>query len=144
MSSSTAWMNEIAFVPITQDLYRALLRRYSRGVHSVVEDVLRDFLERTSDDVCEETAATNGLWFGSVYLPEGTRLRTRYRGAYRYMQVAKDAIEYEGRAFPSVAQAVNFVRGQTSNNAWKVLEIQRPNDPSWVPADTLRRSGGLR
>ncbi len=137
--STTAWMNEIALVPISQDLYREVLRRFPKGVHSVVEDVVRDFLERTADEVKSGHTTKDGLWFGAVFLPDGTRLRTKYQRAYRYMEITGDSIIHDGQRYPSVSQVVNFVRGQTSNNAWKVLEIQRPTDPAWVPAESLRR-----
>ena len=42
------------------------------------------------------------------------------------------------KAFESMSQLARAMRGDTSNNAWKVLEVKRPGDASWKLADFLR------
>lgn len=79
-----------------------------------------------------------GLRWGPVMLPGGTKLRTKYRGERLIATVVEEAVEWQGPRFESVASAVNSMRGGTSNNAWKVLQVKRPHDVNWQAAELLR------
>ncbi len=77
-----------------------------------------------------------GYRWKRVFLPHGTRIRMRYKGKYYYAQVQEDEIIYEGRAI-SPSELANNVTN-SSRNAWRDLEIRRPEDDEWYSADDLR------
>ncbi len=141
---SLASMNNFVAVPIPLEIYRELLARYPDRAHAVIEDVVADFLDRTADDVPSNRRGRGaGVYWDALFLPDKTRLRTKYYGEYKYADVKADKLVYDGKIYPSVAQVTNKMRDNTSNNAWKVLEVLRPNDSQWIPADVLRKRGGL-
>jgi hypothetical protein len=72
-------------------------------------------------------------------LPHGTELRTSHFGSYKVARIEDGAVVWEGRSFDSMSRLARAMRGNTSNNAWKVLEIKRPADDRWQLADALRR-----
>ncbi len=130
-------------VPVSLDLYRELLSRHPYP-NGVIEDVLQDFLDRTADAIpASKKGRGNGLHWEASFLPEKTRLRAKHYGEYKYADVKGDHVVYEGKAYSSVAAAINAMRGNTSNNAWKVTQVMRPTDTEWVGALRIRRQGGL-
>lgn len=123
-------------VPINLALYQELIRRHGIAANEVIQYQVEMFLERTQDDSFIDQ--TFGIAWEKLFLPEGTQLRTKYYREYKYAEVKKDKIVYEDKNFPSVSSAVNVMRGGTQNNAWNVVEIQRPVDSSWISAKHLR------
>ncbi len=134
-------LDSFVAVPLPHDLYAQLVRRYPTGVSSVLEQVLQDFLDRTEDDFAakQEDARENGVQWDALYLPHGTQIRTKYFGKYPIAEVAAGEILLEGRKYASMSQLARAMRGNTSNNAWVVLEIKRPTDRDWIRADRLRK-----
>ena len=132
--------DEFVAVPIPVDLYAELLSRHPGRVSTVIENVTRDFLERTAEDHPKKRRPNGaGVSWESVSLPSGSRLRTRYFGEYKYAEIKGDSILCEDEEFLSISQLANHMRGGTNNNAWVVMEIMRPNDREWIKADLLRR-----
>jgi hypothetical protein len=127
-------------VPLPSDVYAEFARRYPAGVSSVLEQVAQDFLDRTADDFAARDRRRVGVHWESLFLPEDTEIRTKYYGEYHVARIEGASISWDGDTYPSMSQLASAMRGNTSNNAWKVLEIKRPNDSSWQPADFLRRS----
>jgi len=137
---STQSLEEVVFVPFPIRLYRELLDRHSIGINSVIENVVEDFLERTADSSQNKVRNRGaGIFWDTLFLPDSTRLRTKHRGQYKYADVKGDSIKYDDWSFSSVAQAANKMRADTSNNAWKVLEILFPSSTKWVQASRIRR-----
>lgn len=134
-------LDSFVAVPLPHDLYAQLVRRYPTGVSSVLEQVLQDFLDRTEDDFAakQEDARENGVQWDALFLPHGTQIRTKYFGKYPIAEVAAGEILLEGRKYASMSQLARAMRGNTSNNAWVVLEIKRPTDRDWIRADRLRK-----
>lgn len=128
-------------VPMSHDLYSQLAGRYHGGVASVVEQVVHDFLDRTAEDFAAKKPrpTTSGIKWDNLFLPDGTQLRTKYYGNYQVADVERGRICWDGEEQASVAQLANAMRGNTNNNAWKVLEVKRPQDPTWQLADRLRK-----
>lgn len=128
-------------IPMSHDLYSQLSSRYPGGVASVVEQVVQDFLDRTTDDFAasRSRSTTAGVKWDNLFLPDGTQLRTKYYGNYQVADVEDGKIFWNGKEQASVAQLANAMRGDTNNNAWKVLEVKRPQDPTWQLADRLRK-----
>lgn len=126
-------------IPVPHGLYIELARRYPSRVSTVVENVVQDFLDRTAQDFESASPKDQGIHWESVFLPEGTQIRTKYFGDYRVAEIVAAQIMWNGNSFPSMSRLARSMRGNTSNNAWKVLEIKRPSDATWELADYLRR-----
>lgn len=126
-------------IPIPIDLYAELSRRYPSGISSVIQHVAWDFLDRTADDFDAVPRGSNGIHWGSLFLPEGTEVRTKYFNEYKVAIIKGMEIDYEGEIYPSMSQLARAMRGDTSINAWGVMEIKRPSDTQWQSANFLRR-----
>jgi hypothetical protein len=126
-------------VPVSHDLYAELTRRYPAGPAWVIEQALQDFLDRTAEDFEAQRPLKQGVQWDSVFLPDGTQVRTKYYGEYQIAEIIDGEIIWKEKAFLSLSQLASAMRGDTSNNAWKVLEVKRPMDSSWIAADRLRR-----
>ena len=136
---ATTSVNDIVAVPISLALYREIIERYPERPHTLIENVVSDFLERTAGDAPKiKRSRGGGVSWESLFLPDKTRLRTKHHGEYKYVDVKGDQLTYAGKAFPSVSQVTNHVRGNTQNNAWRVLEVLLPNSEKWIPAESLR------
>lgn len=133
-------LDSFVAIPLSHDLYSELVKRYPTGVSSVLEHVIQDFLNRTADDFAakQEDARENGVQWDALFLPHGTQIRTKYFGKYPIAEVAAGEILWEGRKYASMSQLARAMRGNTSNNAWVVLELKRPTDRGWIRADRLR------
>jgi hypothetical protein len=136
MSSS---LDSFVAVPLPHDLYAQLAQRYPAGVSSLLEDIAQDFLDRTAEDYAAKYAARKGVQWDALFLPDGTQIRTKYFGKYPTAEIADGQIMWDGEPYPSMSRLARAMRGDTSNNAWVVLEIKRPTDPHWMRADRLRK-----
>lgn len=130
-------INDYVHIPISLELYRELLARYPTNPHTVIENVVYDFLERTVDDVVQDRPKEGFMW-ERLLLPSGTKIRTKYFGEQLEGVVDDKRLIWNDEEYDSVAKLINTMRGGTSNNAWKVTEIRRPNDHNWIPAMKLR------
>ena len=119
-------------------LVAELLRRSPHGINQLVANVVEDFLDRTADDF-QMPMEKIGVFWESLFLPHGTMIRTKYFGEYKIAQINNETITWDGDTYPSFAQLANSMRGDTMNNAWQVLQIKRPTDTAWYPAQSLRR-----
>ena len=135
---TTASPDDFVCVPIPSDLYAALARRQPRGVSTLLTDVAWDFVERTADDFEAGPRSKGGVQWDAIFLPDGTEVRTKYFGEVKVATIEKGQIHWDGRAFHSMSQLARAMRGDTSNNAWKVLEVKRPADTGFKLADFLR------
>ena len=128
-------------IPMSPDLYARLAKRYPGGAAGIVEQVVVDFLDRTEEDfsVMNSQRISGGLKWGNLALPNGTKLRTKHYGSYQIAEIESDKVVWDGEEYPSPSQAVNAMRGNTNNNAWREFEIKRPQDSDWQLADRLRK-----
>lgn len=126
-------------VPVSNELYAELARRFPGGVSSVLEQVAQDFLDRTAEDFAAREPRTQGVYWEALFLPDGTEIRTKHYGEFKVASIVAGEIVWEEEGYPSMSQLARAMRGDTSNNAWKVLEIKRPSDAKWQSADFLRR-----
>ena len=126
-------------VPLSNEIYAEFARRFPGGVSSVLENVAQDFLDRTAEDFEAREPKAQGIYWEALFLPQGTQMRTKHYGEYKLAGIVGAEIVWEGEVYPSMSQLARAMRGDTSNNAWKVLEIKRPTDAKWQPADFLRR-----
>lgn len=138
MSSISA--NEFVSVAIPAVLYQAIAKRFPDRVSTVIENVTWDFLERTKDDFeVVEKSRGKGIFWESLFLPSGTEFRVRHFGQYKYAKLEGEVLNYNGKVYPSISKMANAMRGNTNVNAWKLVEIKRPTDATWVLALRLRR-----
>ncbi len=84
-------------------------------------------------------APTRGYQWKSVFLPDGTMLRTVFGGKNYHCQVENDHILYNGQAV-SPSGFINAVGG-VRRNAWRSTWLLRPEDKHWILADSVRMSG---
>ena len=135
-----ASLNDFVAVPIPADLYQDVADRYAARVSSLIEDVIRDFLERTDSDTgYSRKSRMNGVRWNNVFLPEKTRLRTKYQNEYKYAEIKGDKIIFDSKEISSISRLARRMRGNTSVNAWLHIEVMRPGDREWHLANVLRK-----
>ena len=127
----------VVAIPLSQQLFMRLAQRYPDGISGVVEHVLEDFLERTKDDYVEANA--EAYQWDHLRLPSGTKIRTKYYGEYQVGEVQDGKLYWDGEEYASMSQLARAMRGNTSNNAWVVLDLQFPGESTWKLADRLRK-----
>jgi len=127
----------IVAIPMSQHLFMRLAQRYPGGISSVVEQILEDFLDRTQDD--HITGDVESYQWDHLRLPSGTKIRTKHYGEYQIGEVVSGKLHWDGKEYPSMSKLARAMRGNTSNNAWVVLELQFPGEATWKLADRLRK-----
>ena len=132
---NTLDLNSFVCVPLSAKLYAEFTTRYPGNVGSLMEDVLIDFLGRTEEDYLSETT---GFQWASVFLPSGSQLRTKYMGEFKTAEIVEDKVIWNGDTYPSISTLANAMRNNTSNNAWKTIEVKLTNEKKWQLADRLR------
>lgn len=130
-------LDSMVGVPMSQSLFVRLAQRYPEGAAAIVEQVVEDFLARTEDDFKIETP--NPFIWDNLRLPSGTKVRTKHYGEYQIAEVIDGNLMWDGGEYRSMSQLARAMRGDTSNNAWVVLELQFPGELQWKLADRLRK-----
>jgi hypothetical protein len=131
-------LNAYVCVPLPTALVATLLKIHPHGISSLIEDVLNDFLERNKDDLGFDQIS-GGVYWDAVFLPEKTQIRTKYFGEFKVATIEDQNIVWEGEVYTSFAQLSNSMRGNKMTSAWRELQIKRPSDTTWLPAQSLRR-----
>jgi hypothetical protein len=127
-------------LPISLGTYHQLLGAsaqtgYEKEDWEIGEAAIREWMVRNDPDSFP-MPATAGYQWKSVFLPNGTLLRTIFNGKNYHCLVEDDRILYNGQCVsPSgFANAVGGVR----RNAWKVVWLLFPGKSEWKLATTLR------
>jgi hypothetical protein len=84
-----------------------------------------------------DPASLRGYQWKSLFLPDGTVLRSWSYGENNYARVEGDLIIHEGKAVSPNQFAQSFAR--TTRNAWTDLYIRRPEDKQFKLACRLRQ-----
>jgi hypothetical protein len=134
-------MREPIYVPIPEADYAvaaaSLLRSMSTmKVEELVVYLLADWLEGSARAYQEGLRGARGLQWKSVFLPEGSVVRTIVRGEVYAGKVIGDELVYEGEAYSPAEFANHF--GATGRNAWENLWILFPHTLQWRRADACR------
>jgi len=137
-------VRETALIPISADLFNELyewVRRNRRHtgistISAIAEDQLWSFLDRNRDP--NQLGEGKSLFWKSLELPHGTKLKTTYFGEEVIATVENGKVIWGGDSYSSPSAACNAMRGNTQNNAWIELEVQRPGDEIYRLADRLR------
>lgn len=82
------------------------------------------------------TSLYSGYQWKEVFLPNGTVLRTTFKGKNHHCLVEDDGLRYAGK-LTSPSGFANLVGG-TNRNAWKVVWILLPGTQDWMQASKLR------
>jgi hypothetical protein len=101
----------------------------------IVEQAIDEWMRRHDENNCAEPEFAGYQWKG-VFLPDGTVLRTVFKGKNHHCRVEGDQILYEGQA-RSPSGFVNAVGG-IRRNAWKSVWLLFPDSKHWQLADRLR------
>ncbi len=131
-------LNAFIAIPLPTSLVATLLKIHPHGISGLIEDVMNDFLDRNKDDLGLDRGA-GGMYWEAVFLPEGTQIRTKYFDEFKVASIQDQNIFWNEQVYTSFAQLSNAMRGNKMTNAWRELQIKRPNDPTWLPAQSLRR-----
>jgi hypothetical protein len=83
-----------------------------------------------------DPANVRGYQWKSLFLPEGTELRTWSYGEHNYARVIGDEIIHKGKPTTPNQFALSFAR--TTRNAWTDLSVKRPEDKQFKKACLLR------
>ncbi|MYM85363.1 hypothetical protein GTP44_25945 [Duganella sp. FT50W] len=109
-----------------------------------------------AQDVCEAVSGAVGLWlreqsqlpfdcdpasvrgyqWKSLFLPEGTEIRSWSYGEHNYARVVGDDLIHKGKSVTPNAFAQSCARSM--RNAWKDLSVRRPQDKQFKMAHRLR------
>jgi hypothetical protein len=83
-----------------------------------------------------DPASVRGYQWKSLFLPDGTELRSWSYGEHNYARVVGDQIIHNGRAVTPNEFAQSFARSM--RNAWMDLSVRRPQDQQFKLAHRLR------
>lgn len=132
-------------IPIPTELFVRLsdfLRK--EGSDSDPVDTIRVAIEYWMDNASWKQEALlpgvfdqeKGYRWKQVFLPHGSLIRMKYKNRFYYAKVEGDVITYDNKSV-SPSELANAITG-TSRNAWRDMEIKRPNDAEWFLADFIR------
>lgn len=133
-------------IPVPTDLFRVLCfyldsQSSERDPVEVVASAISYWIENADpgESAPVEMGVGKGFSWKTVYLPNQTMARMRYRGEVHIATILDGKFTVEGQP-TTPARFVQAVTG-TVRNAWRDLEIKRPTDGSWIPARALQGRG---
>ncbi|RFP15294.1 hypothetical protein D0T25_19420 [Duganella sp. BJB488] len=83
-----------------------------------------------------DVSGIHGYQWKTLFLPEGTVLKSWSYGENNYARVEGDQIIHNGRAVSPNEFAQSFAR--STRNAWRDLSVRRPGDKTYKSAYRLR------
>jgi len=83
-----------------------------------------------------DPASVRGYQWKSLFLPEGTEIRSWSYGEHNYARVVGDEIIHKGKSVTPNEFAQSFARSM--RNAWMDLSVRRPQDQHFKMAHRLR------
>jgi hypothetical protein len=143
-------------IEIDFEVYKALtvLRKHERHSYN---DVLRELLEldptvvaevhpgslpgimaQVADHFSNNLLGAPGTFVSrGLHLPDGTKLRARYKGGLYHASIVDGCwIDESGTEHSSPSAAATYITG-TTVNGWRFWEAQRPTDTEWRRLDML-------
>src|SRR5471030_2966764 len=136
-------MKSIVSLQVDTDVLLRLISQLRRlgGTQDISEGITAAIAfwleERVKAPVGAGPANLNGYQWKSLFLPEGTVLRSWSYGEHNYARVEGDRIMHQGRAVSPNQFAQSFAR--STRNAWSDLFVRRPGDKQFKLACLLRR-----
>ncbi|MEO7494391.1 MAG: hypothetical protein ABIT83_22735 [Massilia sp.] len=127
-------------LPISSEIYGLLVDAsiqtgFQQEDWEIAALAIKDWILRQHPDVLA-LPAVRGFQWKDLFLPNGTILRTVFKGKNFHCRVEDDHLRYDGQSTsPSAfANAVGGLR----RNAWKVIWVLLPDSQSWKLAASLR------
>ncbi|WP_375426955.1 DUF2924 domain-containing protein [uncultured Sphingomonas sp.] len=115
------------------------------GEHHSYNDVVRELLglcpvDAASASSTSSQVTTGGRTLGGRFLPNGSRLKARYKGQMHYAEIRDNQlIDVEGKRFGSASAAAGAITG-TNVNGLTFWEVRRPSDGEWRKLVSLARA----
>lgn len=131
-------------IPVALDVFNALCDymdevRCKRHITFVTGDAIKAWIADARKRAAESTAAIPaGYQWKELFLPSGTRLKTKVRGRTWYAVVEGERIIHDNRSMSPSEFANAF--GVTGRNAWRDIWVHLPYDESWRLAASIRKS----
>ena len=131
-------------IPVPKDVFNALCdymdeARCTRHITFVTGDAIKAWIAEARKRAAESPAAVSlGYQWKSLFLPSGTRLKTRVRGRTWIAVVEGDHIIYDSRSMSPHEFANAF--GVTGRNSWRDIWVHLPYDETWRLASSIRKS----
>lgn len=135
-------MNTTMTVQVPTDTLLKLIERLRRrGGSQDISEAMTLAVERWLADPAAfapgaDPAGLHGYQWKTLFLPEGTVLKSWSYGENNYACVEGDQIIHNGRAVSPNQFAQSFAR--STRNAWHDLFIRRPGDKTFKTASRLR------
>ncbi|MES2351150.1 MAG: hypothetical protein V4641_26555 [Pseudomonadota bacterium] len=133
-------MSRTMSLQLPADTILELLERRSRigkspdAVAAIIEAAECWLAAQNSDT---KHSPLRGYQWKSLFLPEGTMVRSWIHGDYHYACVEGDELVFEGRALTPNQFA--SLHARSVRNAWHDLYVRRPDDKFYRPAKLLRK-----
>ncbi len=129
-----------ADIAISEKVYNQLNRAaietgFQQECWEINAEAVDEWVRRHNPDHIP-TPAVRGYQWKSLFLPDGTLLRTVFGGKNHHCLVENDSILHNGKAV-SPSGFVNAVGGMR-RNAWRCTWILLPENKEWKLADSMR------
>jgi hypothetical protein len=110
----------------------------SQDMSETITKAVESWLDtQTHTQPGSEPSGVRGYQWKSLFLPEGTVLRSWSYGEHNYARVEGDKIMHDGQSVSPNQFARYFAR--TTRNAWFDLSVRRPGDKHFKMACVLRK-----
>ena len=113
----------------------AVMTGFEKEDWEIAQLAVNDWLARNLPDAIP-LPQTQGYQWKQLFLPDGTVLRTIYRGKNHHCMVEHDTILFNGKSV-SPNQFVNQVGGER-RNAWDAIWLLFPGTTEWKQAQSVR------
>ncbi|MTV37965.1 hypothetical protein GM676_10300 [Duganella radicis] len=125
---------EVLLRLISQLQIRGGAQDLSSAINSAIELWMREQAKLSKGS---DPASVRGYQWKTLFLPEGTELRSWSYGEYNYARVIGDEIIHKGKAVSPNQFAQSFAR--STRNAWEDVRVRRPDDKQFKQASLLRQ-----
>ncbi len=146
-------------IPIDSEIVGEMFLRVGpkANISDWIENVVRDYLERTAADewsdafyayrssqaseidfASEFGDPKGGYHWAPLFLPNGTLIRMEYKKKISQAAVKNNKIEFDGASY-SPSELASVIAAGTNRNAWRDLLIKLPGKTDWCMAEQLRR-----
>jgi hypothetical protein len=122
------------------DSYNEVVRRLLGLPSSDLTPTVKELNEQGEAWSTEVVGGTlQGVWYGSVFFPDGTIFRSTYKGRTFYAEVREGRwFDQDGTGRTSPSDAASAI-SRTNVNGWKFWYGKRPTDSDWYRLDEFRQ-----
>lgn len=124
-------------IDIDFDTFKSLTLLRKNESHTY-NDVIRELLGLETETGEERSNPLLGRFVGGRFLPNGTKLRARYKSIIYYGEIKRSQLIYDDKVFKSASAAARAVTDNNVNGL-EFWEVKRPDDTSWKKLSALPR-----